>query len=132
MEESIKMLILCPKYSFYSILCTIRTFTNNLKPSFLPTFKCLSSRTASENLMDGFREKFKKIILASKMSHLLLFGHDKNFLQKLGSVTFMCLLNPNFFMQKSDKNNDTFLRKGHYRQTVRPEFIEPSGRAKVQ
>ena len=83
------MLILRPKCSFYWILCTIRTFTNNSKSSFLPTFKCLSSRTASKNLMDGFREKFKKNIFASKMSHLLLFVHDNNFLQKLGTVTFV-------------------------------------------
>ena len=78
------------------------------------------------------------------MPHLPQFGQHKNFTQKLGSVTFMCLLNPNF-MQKirnqyairilfSDlwmitievtndivrtevKNNMPILRKRCYRQT---------------
>ena len=37
------------------------------------------------------------------MSHLSYFRHDKNCPQKMGSITFMCLLKPIFMQKIGDK-----------------------------
>lgn len=53
-------------------------------------------------------------ILDPKISHLCHFGHN-HFPQKIGSVTFLCSLNPNTKL-KSEKSNGLILRKQHYRR----------------
>ena len=45
-------------------------------------------------------------ILGLKIQQLPYFGHNKNFLQKMGCITFMCLINLNFMLKKSEKLMD--------------------------
>ena len=48
------------------------------------------------NLINKFRENLKLLTLASKMSHLIKFEYNNNFLHQIGSVTYMYLLHPKF------------------------------------
>ena len=45
-------------------------------------------------------------ILGLKIQQLPYFGHNKNFPQKMGCITFMCLINLNFMLKKSEKLMD--------------------------
>ena len=58
--------------------------------------------------MHRFREKLKTGYSGPKMEQ---FGHHKNFPQKVGSIIFMYLLNPNIIQKIRKKSNGPILRK---------------------
>ena len=62
-------------------------------------------------------------ILGPKMSHLASFGYNKKFPQRIGCVSFMCLLNPNL-CKNQKKSYEPILR-----QVFIAELIGPSDKA---
>ena len=46
--------------------------------------------------MKQFREKIKSVKLKAQISHLPRFEQNKGIYQKMDSIAFKCLLNPNF------------------------------------
>ena len=77
-----------------------KNFPWKSKSHFYPLINDCNQVQFQKNLMKRFREKFKNLGLGPKnrlfTTPNLHFRDDKKFPQKMGFVTFICLLNPSF------------------------------------
>ena len=89
------MLILGPKISHFSQLSILNIFSKILNSHCDSLLNVCYLIQFQLNLIKRFRQRFKNIAFRSKnvlnLPHLM---HNKNFSQKTGFFTFICLVNP--------------------------------------